>query len=161
LDDAGQAIDLLGDLCIVGGMGDAKFYPQNHIRRGSVAKMLAGALMYLYHGDSTMTVDGVVSYPDVNGSLVPYAVQLDEWGLLDAIARDDSVFGVNDVLTREEITFFLEIALTSLPDTIEVNTTIPLPLESEYVERQMFASMLVSALQMDSRVTASHTLAMQ
>lgn len=160
MDDAGQAVDLLGDLCIVGGMGDAKFYPQNHIRRGSVAKMVAGAMMYAYQGSAMIETDGAVVYTDVYGPLVPYLVQLDQRGLLDEIARNEEVFGVNDVLTREEITSFLEAALASLPDTIMVNTTIPLPLESDYVERQMFASMLVSALRMDTYVSSS-VLAMQ
>ncbi|USN57321.1 MAG: S-layer homology domain-containing protein [Candidatus Peribacteria bacterium] len=159
-DKAGQAVDLLGDLCIVGGMGGAKFYPQNHIRRGSVAKMVAGAMMYAYQGSATIETDGTVVYTDVHGPLVPYLVQLDQRGLLDEIARDEEVFGVNDVLTREEITSFLEVALASLPDTIAINTTIPLPLESEYVERQMFAAMLVDALQLNARVGTS-VLAMQ
>lgn len=46
-DELSQDVILLGDLCIVGGVGD-RFYPQNHIRRGSAAKMVAGALTYAY-----------------------------------------------------------------------------------------------------------------
>lgn len=72
--------------------------------------------------------------------------------MLDSIARTDEVFGVDDVLTRDQLVVFLEDVMTSLPETIETSDVIPLALESDYVERQMFAHMLVHALQIDDRV---------
>ncbi len=154
---AGGSEDLLGDLCIVQGMGQNQFRPNSNVSRGAVAKMVAGAMMYAYVGNAILPAvdDASAVYADVPVGLRPYVAQLQKWGLLQHIARNGKTFGTNDVMKTEEITSFLNKAIASLPETIATSDRVTLPLGTESIARGTFADMVVQAFQLQDRVRSS------
>lgn len=72
--------------------------------------------------------------------------------MLDDIARDEDVFGVDDIMTKNDITSFLEVGIASLPSHVRTSDTIAVPLHDDYVTRGTFVTMVVDALKLEQRV---------
>lgn len=105
--------------------------------------------MYVYGVD--LPENQHSSYDDVPISLQSYLAQAELWDIDEFITRDGKVFGVDDVMTRDEVVVFLEKAVASLPGHMSRGDTMKLPLATDHIKRDDYALMVVDSLDLYHR----------
>nr|QGT51253.1 hypothetical protein Firmicute1046_3290 [uncultured Firmicutes bacterium] len=102
---AEKAILTLAEQGVINGVGDNRFAPAEQVTRGQFAKILIGALQLRQEGAQADFTD--ISPED---EFYPFIASAQKLGIVSGLG--DGSFGVNDVITREDLGVMLVRAAT-------------------------------------------------